>query len=259
MSYKGELLSPVLVDYPESKFGGFLAVTDYKDPVILDEINAQRLGAVAADQLLLRHDQQGLSGAQGRRQDCASAIRRRRRGPRARRCATRRPSSSRAINAIGNRNWLGLDNQGRDVVARVIYGFRISVLFGLILTMLSAALGRHGRRHAGLFRRPHRPHLPALPGDLVVDTIAVRADHHLVGAGAGLLDAARHAAAVRMGEPRRRGARRVPARAQLRVRQRRRARSGCRTARSCGSTCCRTPWWRRSPSCRSSCRAASRR
>ena len=38
MSYKGEILFPVLVDYPESKFGGFLAVTDYKDPVILDEI-----------------------------------------------------------------------------------------------------------------------------------------------------------------------------------------------------------------------------
>ena len=36
--YKGELLFPVLVDYPESKFGGFLAVTDYKDPVILEEI-----------------------------------------------------------------------------------------------------------------------------------------------------------------------------------------------------------------------------
>jgi microcin C transport system permease protein len=36
--YKGELLSPVLVDYPESKFGGFLAVTDYKDPFIIEEI-----------------------------------------------------------------------------------------------------------------------------------------------------------------------------------------------------------------------------
>jgi microcin C transport system permease protein len=43
--------------------------------------------------------------------------------------------------AIGNRNWLGTDDQGRDVVARVIYGFRISVLFGLILTILSAAIG----------------------------------------------------------------------------------------------------------------------
>ena len=38
--YKDELLFPALVDYPESKFGGFLAITDYKDPVILDEIKA---------------------------------------------------------------------------------------------------------------------------------------------------------------------------------------------------------------------------
>ena len=39
-SYKGEILFPVLVDYPEEKFGGFYAVTDYRDPVIQDEINA---------------------------------------------------------------------------------------------------------------------------------------------------------------------------------------------------------------------------
>jgi microcin C transport system permease protein len=39
ISYKGELLSPVLVDYPEEKFGGFLAQTDYRDPVISKEID----------------------------------------------------------------------------------------------------------------------------------------------------------------------------------------------------------------------------
>ena len=39
------------------------------------------------------------------------------------------------------RNWLGTDDQGRDVVARLIYGFRISVLFGLVLTSLSSVLG----------------------------------------------------------------------------------------------------------------------
>jgi microcin C transport system permease protein len=44
-------------------------------------------------------------------------------------------------NELGNTNWLGLDSQGRDVVARVIYGFRISVLFGLLLTIVSSALG----------------------------------------------------------------------------------------------------------------------
>ena len=38
-------------------------------------------------------------------------------------------------------NWLGTDDQGRDVLARVIYGFRISVLFGLILTAFSALVG----------------------------------------------------------------------------------------------------------------------
>ena len=38
--YKGEVLVPVLVDYPEEKFGGFLAVTDYKDPAVKDEIDA---------------------------------------------------------------------------------------------------------------------------------------------------------------------------------------------------------------------------
>ncbi len=38
-------------------------------------------------------------------------------------------------------NLLGTDDQGRDVLARVIYGFRISVMFGLILTVFSAAVG----------------------------------------------------------------------------------------------------------------------
>ena len=38
-SYKGELLFPVFVDYPEEKFGGFLAQTDYRDPVIAKEID----------------------------------------------------------------------------------------------------------------------------------------------------------------------------------------------------------------------------
>ena len=40
-----------------------------------------------------------------------------------------------------NENWLGTDDQGRDVVARLIYGFRISVIFGLALTILSSIIG----------------------------------------------------------------------------------------------------------------------
>ncbi|HEV8441696.1 MAG TPA: ABC transporter permease [Methylomirabilota bacterium] len=38
-------------------------------------------------------------------------------------------------------NWLGTDDQGRDLAARLVYGFRISVLFGLILTLLSSVIG----------------------------------------------------------------------------------------------------------------------
>jgi len=38
-------------------------------------------------------------------------------------------------------NWLGTDDQGRDVLARIIYGFRISVLFGLVLTIISSIIG----------------------------------------------------------------------------------------------------------------------
>jgi microcin C transport system permease protein len=39
-SYKGELLFPTFIDYPEEKFGGFLAVTDYRAPFVQDEIEA---------------------------------------------------------------------------------------------------------------------------------------------------------------------------------------------------------------------------
>ena len=122
--------------------------------------------------------------------------------------------------SIGNRNWLGTDDQGRDVLARLIYGFRISVLFGLLLTIFSSIIGVTAGRRAGLFRRARRPRVPALPRDLVINPLVVRADHHLVRAGAGLLDAARRAAAVPLGLSRRRGARRVPARAQFRIHHR---------------------------------------
>lgn len=38
-------------------------------------------------------------------------------------------------------NWLGTDDQGRDVLARLIYGFRVSIFFGLILTFFSSIIG----------------------------------------------------------------------------------------------------------------------
>lgn len=46
-----------------------------------------------------------------------------------------------APSAPTSENWLGTDDQGRDVLARIIYGFRLSVMFGLILTVFSSVIG----------------------------------------------------------------------------------------------------------------------
>ena len=140
VSYKGELLSPVLVDYPESKFGGFLAVTDYKDPVNIDEINANGWAIwppIRYSYDTINKDYPGRKSPDGL---CLGF-------PAPPPWATRAPlcdapaDQLARFNALGNTNWLGLDDQGRDIVARVIYGFRISVLFGLLLAVLSAAIG----------------------------------------------------------------------------------------------------------------------
>lgn len=133
VSYKGDLLFPVLVDYPESRFGGFLAVTDYRDPFIEDEIrqngwlvwppvrysystvnNEIPVPAPAPPSWMLS---------------------------RAERCSQMPGGVDDPNCTIGNWNWLGTDDQGRDVLARLIYGFRISVLFGLVLSVLSSVVG----------------------------------------------------------------------------------------------------------------------
>jgi microcin C transport system permease protein len=133
VSYKGEILAPVFVDYPEEKFGGFLAVTDYRDPFIQEEIadngwmlwppirysyrtvnNEIPTPAPAPPSWMLDKDE---------------------------RCV-RYPEGAADPNCVmGNWNWLGTDDQGRDVVARLVYGFRISVLFGLALTVASSVIG----------------------------------------------------------------------------------------------------------------------
>ena len=104
---------------------------------------------------------------------------------------------------------------------------------------------RDRRGDAGLFRRAHRPLLPALHRDLDVDPVALPAPHHLIGPGAGLLRASRHPASLLLGSARRRGQGGVPARAERRLRAARRARSASRTSPSCSAIFCRTPWWRR--------------
>lgn len=140
ISYKGEILSPVLFDYPELKFGGFLAITDYKDPVILDEIKSN--GWVLWPPIRYSYDtiNKDYPGRKGPDGLCLGYPAPPPWASNAPLCDAS-PEQLARFNALGNTNWLGLDNQGRDVVARVIYGFRISVLFGLLLALLSATVG----------------------------------------------------------------------------------------------------------------------
>jgi|LNFM01.1.fsa_nt_gb microcin C transport system permease protein len=140
VSYKGELLLPVLIDYPEEKFGGFLAVTDYKDPVIADEISANGWmiwPPIRYSYSSINKDFPRLRNAEGRCLGFPSPP------PWATSAAfcDAPPDQLARYEAAGNRNWLGTDDQGRDVVARILYGFRLSIIFGLLLTILSSIIG----------------------------------------------------------------------------------------------------------------------
>lgn len=132
-SYKGEMLFPTLVDYPEEKFGGFYAVTDYRDPVIQDEIKANGWLIWPPIRYSYRTVNNEIPEAAPARPSWMYPI--------DQRCQRYPQGAADPDCTIGNWNWLGTDDQARDVLARVIYGFRISVLFGLILTLASAVVG----------------------------------------------------------------------------------------------------------------------
>jgi microcin C transport system permease protein len=152
VSYKGEILAPVFVDYPEEKFGGFLAVTDYRDPVILKEIEENGWAIwppIAYSYDTINKDYPTRARANGSCTEMkdgiempsgigfpappqwASSVK----------LCDADPEQLARYQALGNTNWLGLDDQGRDVMARIIYGFRVSVIFGLLLTILSSIIG----------------------------------------------------------------------------------------------------------------------
>jgi microcin C transport system permease protein len=133
VSYKGELLMPIFVDYPEEKFGGFLAVTNYRDPVNRDEINANGWMLWPA----IRYSYNTTNTELPRPAPSPPAFQL----TRAEACAKYAQGAADPDCVFGNLNWLGTDDQGRDVIARLIYGFRISVLFGLVLTLLSSIVG----------------------------------------------------------------------------------------------------------------------
>lgn len=135
--YKGEVLVPVLVDYPEEKFGGFLAVTNYKDPVIRKEIedNGWMIWPpIRHSPVRAVRDYPTRKAPDGQCLGFPSPP------PWTSNAEYCEPPSPEYV-SIANRNWLGTDDGGRDVVARIIYGLRISILFALILTILSSIIG----------------------------------------------------------------------------------------------------------------------
>ncbi|NDW02946.1 ABC transporter permease [Jiella pacifica] len=133
VEYKGEFYYPVFVDYPEEVFGGFLPVTDYRDPVNIEEINAN--GWMIWPPIRYSYDTKNLEPPTPAPSAPFWTL------SQEERCAGYAQGVDDPGCTIGNMNWLGTDDQVRDVLARVIYGFRISVLFGLALTIGSAFIG----------------------------------------------------------------------------------------------------------------------
>ncbi|MEX0418739.1 ABC transporter permease [Spiribacter sp. 388] len=108
--YDGGWYFPVLVSYPETTFGGdFPTEASYRDPYVAGLIEEK--GWMLWPPIRYHH-------------------------------ATINYASEAAAPAPPSAaNWLGTDDQARDVLARLIYGFRISVLFGLVLTLASSLIG----------------------------------------------------------------------------------------------------------------------
>lgn len=109
--YKGQIYAPVLVRYPESEFGGVLETeADYTDPVVQELIGSGD-GWMLWPPVPFSFD------------------------------TIDRYTEGTVPEAPSARHWLGTDDVARDVTARVIYGFRLSMLFGLSLTVLASTIG----------------------------------------------------------------------------------------------------------------------
>ena len=134
VKFDGQFFFPAVINYPETAFGGdFETAADYRDPY-LQKLIAEKGGFMLWPPIRYSYNTHNLdlptpapspptwmlTEAQ-----CKSVV------------------EKKGLNGCSDLeyNWLGTDDQGRDVAARLIYGFRISVLFGLILTIVSSIIG----------------------------------------------------------------------------------------------------------------------
>jgi microcin C transport system permease protein len=131
ITYDGGIYLPVVASYPETAFGGdFETEADYRDPY-LQNLIAEKGGSIWWPPIRYSYNTINLNLPVP-----APA-------PPTWRLTTEQCLKANAGPNCENIewNWLGTDDQGRDVVARLIYGFRLSVLFGLVLTILSSIIG----------------------------------------------------------------------------------------------------------------------
>ena len=110
IKFDGGYYVPFLKSYPETMFGGKLPTeADYRDPYVANLISAKGWAIwplIPFNERTINYDLQVPAPAP--------------------------PSHD---------NWIGTDDQGRDVLARIIYGLRLSILFGLTLTLVSSVVG----------------------------------------------------------------------------------------------------------------------
>lgn len=110
LKYNQSYYFPVFKDYPETEFGGVFETTaDYKDPVVQQLIDDK--GWAVWPMIPFSYDTPNYA------------------------LDVPMPSPP------SKQNWLGTDDQGRDVLARILYGLRVSLIFGLALTFFAAVVG----------------------------------------------------------------------------------------------------------------------
>jgi len=111
VGYDGQFYFPIAKDYPETIFGGdFATPTDFLDPDIKKNLSRSGNWAIYP---LITYNHETLNYFSKEPNPAA-------------------PSAD---------NWFGTDDRGRDVLARLIYGFRLSILFGLALTIVGVVIG----------------------------------------------------------------------------------------------------------------------
>jgi len=134
VNYEGHYYFPVFKSYPETAFGGiFETEAVYRDPAVKQMID-DKGGWTLWAPIRFSYNSQNKNPPMAfpvkptwmlTAEDCAKAL----------------EGGFHPCDDALEWNWLGTDDQGRDVVARVIYGFRLSVLFGLVLTLVSSVVG----------------------------------------------------------------------------------------------------------------------